>query len=482
MKNVVEFLKKACESSKTNVLFCDQNGSLTYEESLEKLERIACYINKKQITNQPILVRAKRSKETLLLFLAIAYSNNYYVPVSDDTLKERLNDIISIGNIKYGFDYQNDSLEMLSFDDACNMDINANITQELESSWDENNPLYLMFTSGSTGKPKGVLKSHKNMLAFIHNFLDTFDYLNNGMKICSQTPFYFDASSKDIYLSLALEGTLYIPDSTYFALPTKVLQYVNDNGINMIMWVPSALTMIAKIRALSFIKPAKLKNIFFIGETFPPKYLNMWIEALPNSNFVNLYGSTETAGAVLYYKVKEKAKEDEMLPIGKPLRNVNVKLEDGEICVCSDQVALGYVNDGERNSETFKNEDGNIYLHTGDYGEMNERGEIVFKSRKDFQIKHLGYRIELQDIENTLSSLSYIDTCCCLYDKEKKKIILLISLSKNDGISEKNILEDAKSLLPNYMVPGKVIIINDMPLNSNGKIDRILLGKKYLEN
>lgn len=480
MKNIIELLINASESKPDTPLYVDNEKCVTYKEALDIVKSIACYLKNMKINNEPILVPVTRTMMTPLLFLGIAYSGNYYVPISSDTPKERKEDIIHIGEIHYAFNDMDSSLHLLSYEKAKDFPIDEDILNRLQDDFNEENPLYLMFTSGSTGKPKGVLKSHRNMISFVESFEKTIPVEKN-QRMCNQTPFYFDASAKDIYLSLKTISTLYIPDSTLFALPTKILQYLVDNHVTMIMWVPSALIMIAKIKVLSFIKPIELKHVFFIGEPFPPKYLNMWIDALPDCSFTNLYGSTETAGAVLYYPLNGKVKEDSMIPVGRPLYNNIIKLDDGEICVSSNQVAIGYIKDEERNQLTFRKEDGQIFLHTGDYGEYDENQNIVFKSRKDYQIKHLGYRIELQDIENTLSSIEYISSCCCLFDAKKDKIILLVVLNSESDVSEANIIKDAKGLLPSYMVPGKVILLYSMPLNRNGKIDRVKLKNIYLE-
>lgn len=480
MQNVIELLINSAVSSPNAILYEDNSGTICYQEALDKVKRIACYLSKKSVFRQSILVSAKKNKETLLLFLGIAMSGNCYVPISDDNKGDRLNTIIKTSGAKYSFGIDSDSLVSLSYIDAISEKNDIDIINNFKANFDENLPLYTIFTSGSTGKPKGVIKTHRNMLAFVENFSATF-LLPKRIKLCSQTPFCFDASAKDIYLSIALEGSLYIPDQSIFVLPNRALQYLVEKGIEMIMWVPSALINIARVRALSFIKPTELKYIFFIGEVFPPKYLNMWLSALPSTLFVNLYGSTETAGAVLYFEVKNKVDESKMLPIGKPLHNVIAKLENGEICISSDQVALGYLDSEERNKDTFKNEDGKIYLHTGDYGEYDKEGNIVFKSRKDFQIKHLGYRIELQDIENSLSALEYIDICCCIFDKMKDRIVLFAVLSSSVNNSEIAIINDAKKILPLYMVPTKVIVLSSLPLNQNGKVDRVRLNEKYLE-
>lgn len=474
MNNVFELLLLGCEDNPEKILFSDERGPITYENAKNFILSVATYLKSKNITNQPILVPVTRSKDVLLKFLAIAASNNYYVPVSDDTKEERLNDIIEIGNIKYSFDFENPKLESISILDASHYEYDETDYESLKKEFDKNNPLYLMFTSGSTGKPKGVLKSHDNILAFVENFKETFKDIEDHQNIANQTPFYFDASSKDIYLTLGLKGTLFIPNKEVFVLPNKSVEYLNEKEISMIMWVPSALIMIAKIRVLPFIKPKFLKYVFFIGEVFPSKYLNMWYKAMENTKFINWYGSTETAGACLYYPLTRELNDSEIAPIGKPLANNIVKLEDGEICISSRQVALGYVSDEEKTKKTFVKEDDGIYLHTGDYAQYDEDGNIVFKTRKDFQIKHLGYRIELQDIEATVMSINYISSCCCLYVKEK--IILVAVLSEEKKVAE--IFADLKPILADYMMPNKIVIKDIMPLNANGKIDRVLLKQE----
>lgn len=477
MKNVTELLFS--DAADDALLYVDKDSSIAYGEARNTVLSIACHLYEKNIRNQAILVQVTRSYDTLLLFLGIALSNNFYVPVSEDTPKERLSDILEIGDVQYGFDCPF-LKNCLDSKEAMTTLISEDAVNQMKALHSRDNPLYLMFTSGSTGKPKGVIKSHGNILAFAENFRKTFPFIGDNLKLCNQTPFYFDASAKDIYLTLALKSTLYIPSKETFALPNKSVEYLSDNHIDMIMWVPSALVMIAKIRALKFIRPESLKYVFFIGEVFPPKYFNMWYQALPKVRYFNWYGSTEIAGACLYHEITSLLKEDEPMKTGKPLYGNEVKLEDGEICVSSAQVALGYIKDDEKNSSTFRKEEDKVYLHTGDYGEYDMDGDIVFHSRKDFQIKHMGYRIELQDIEASVNSLRDIDICCCLYSKEKDRIVLFATLN-DESKSVGDILNECKTVLPAYMMPGKVVLLKNMPLNANGKIDRVKL-KENMEN
>ena len=468
MENVFELLKNAAKSHPNAVVFADST-QITYLEALDSVERVACYIHSLGIRHERILVNVGRDYKTLLLFLGIALSGNCYVPNDASYPESRKRDIVEIGDIRYGFDAG--LVNNISSEKALSFPKNDAVIAELEGAFNGDEPLYLMFTSGSTGKPKGVLKSHRNVLAFVSNFEKTFD-IPHGVRFCNQTPFSFDASAKDIYLTLALEGVLFIPDKSKFALPKVIVDYLNENGIQAIMWVPSALTNIAKTRTLNFVKPWYLRYVFFIGEVFPPKYLNMWTAALPNVHFFNLYGSTEIAGACLYHEVKGQIPLDSQLPLGKPLYGNDVMLQNREICVCSEQVSIGYYGDEERNRKAFFIEDGDRFLRTGDYGEINADRDFVFRTRMDFQIKHMGYRIELQDIEVSLSSLEYLADVCCVYDDNKDKVVLFATLNKEVDTPEVRILSDARDKLPYYMVPNVVKVLSSMPLNANGKIDR----------
>ena len=473
MENIIELLLQAVKEVPELVLFSDSEKEVTYAKALCRVKSIALYLKKKKIVHQPILVPVDRNVETPLLFLGIAASSNYYVPIDKGAKEERWKDRIERGSIRYGFTSR-EGLLSLSFSEAREINPSANEFNALAEEYRKEEPLYLRFTSGSTGKPKGVLKSHENVLSFAENFRKTFPEIPDGQRIANQTPFFFDASAKDIYLTLKLKGTLFIPPKEAFVLPNKSVEYLNEKKITRIRWVPSALILIARLRVLAFVKPLYLRYVFFIGEVFPVKYFNSWITYLPDVRYVNWYGSTEIAGACLCARLTHPYPEDKPLPLGKPLFGNDVRLVDGEIVVSSKQVALGYLHDEERNRKTFvPANDGSTLLHTGDFGHYDEKGNIIFSSRKDFQIKHLGYRIELQDIEAHAMELSYRSACCCLYKKDK--IILIACLNKGIDKTIGEVKTDLSKVLADYRRPSKIVFLDSLPLNGNGKIDRTLL-------
>ena len=473
MKNIVELLNRNALENKNDLALQDEDGFLTYGELFDLVLQRASFIKDLGLVNSPIIVKVSRFKESIVNFLAVLLSNNHYIPVDEDIPLEKLNKIIKASKAEYVISTKEDDsgLKVIDFANVKNV----YPFEEFSKDFNEKNYSFIMFTSGSTGDPKGVIKNHKNIISFVENYVSTFPFLGQE-RIANQTPFFFDASAKDIYLSLKLKAALFIPSKTRFSLPMETIKYLNENKITYISWVPSILTMIAKTRTLNFVKPESLKYVFFVGEVFQPKYLNMWIEALPNVRYFNIYGSTEVMGVSLYYEIK-KHFDGESIPTGKALKNNNVYLADGEIIVNSDQVAVGYLNNPE--SKTFEYSNGKTLLHTGDFANYDAEQNIVFASRKDYQIKHLGYRIELQEIEASLINLDYISQCCAVYDDSSDKIILFVSLNRDIEEPNRKILVDAKEKLQFYMVPNKVIVLNELPLNTNGKIDRLNLKRGY---
>ena len=466
MKNIIELLYQNYLSNPEQLALVDTNRMLTYQELYLEVVEKASYINEQGVSNSPILVKVNRSLDSVVAFFAILLSGNYYIPVDENIPEEKLTKIIALSGAKHYVSFMDDSLSICKL----NWQKPAKIWEfsEFCKDFDENNYSYLMFTSGSTGEPKGVIKTHKNIIAFVDNFVETFQFLGKE-RIANQTPFFFDASAKDIYLTLKLGATLFIPEKVTFSLPFETVKYLNENKITYICWVPSILTMIAKTKTLSYVKPESLKYVFFVGEVFQPKYLNMWIEALPEVRYFNVFGSTEVMGVALFFEIKGLF-DKEIIPTGKPIKNNDVYLEDGEIIISSEQVAKGYLNG---DNKTFRlSPSGRQELATGDYGTFDEEGNVIFLSRKDYQIKHLGYRIELQEIEASLINLEYIDNCCAIYDEQGDKIILYATLNKELENAQRQILNDAKEKLQFYMVPNKVIILKEMPLNDNGKVDR----------
>lgn len=489
MNHLWEFLKKASETVPDRIALSDKTQSITYQQYYEEAEKVADSIVAVGYADahQPIGVLARHCALTPVYYLGILKSGNYYVPLDPEQPEERKQMIRQSSGMKL----------LISEEGIQTVDVPE--IQETADAWnpygEEDQPLYMIYTSGSTGVPKGVLKGENAMLDFIRAFSEAYPYEEHEI-VGSQTPFYFDASAKDIYLSLYNMATLEILPKELFSFPINLVHYMNEKKITLISWVPSALSMLTKLDVFSEEKPGYLKKVFFVGEVFPMKQLNRWRHVMPDLKYVNLYGSSELAGVCCTYEIgqDEVFEESAVLPIGKPLPNCQVILVQdgkrvtepgmtGEICVASKTLAWGYFGDREKTEKTFvrmKPDDGETarYLRTGDMASYDEKGNLVFASRQDHQIKHMGHRIELGEIEAMAASVSGIESCCCVYDQEKQKLVLFCE-STLSGQEIKAVLRDKLSA---YMVPGKIVVMDRLPLNANGKIDRIMLKNSLIKS
>jgi amino acid adenylation domain-containing protein len=356
----------------------------------------------------------------------------------------------------------------------------------------DTDPIYIVFTSGSTGIPKGVVACHRSVIDYIENLSDVLGF-NEDTRFANQTPLYFDACLKELYPTLKFGATTYIVPKSLFMFPIKLVEFLNEYKINTVCWVVSALTMISSLKTFDKVVPQYLHTIAFGSEVFPIKQFHLWKETLPDARFVNLYGPTECTGMCCYYNVNRDFALDEVMPVGRPFHNTEILLlnekneraktgEVGEICVRGTSLTLGYYHNFEKTNEAFVQNPLNdrypeLIYRTGDLGKYNEFGELVFVSRKDYQIKHMGHRIELGEIEVNVNMLDGISTSCCVYNKEKGKIVLFYV----GELEVKDLVTILKDKLPRYMIPNRVERLEVMPLTANGKLDRVALAKRAQE-
>ena len=308
--------------------------------------------------------------------------------------------------------------------------------------------------------------------------------------IGNQAPFYFDNSVLDIYSTIRNGATLYVIPQMLYSFPIRLLEYIRDNQINTIFWVPTVLSRVADLELLDKCEIDCLEKVLFAGEVMPARQLNAWIRRLPNATFANLYGPTEITVDCTYYIVDRKIRDDESVPIGYACMNSDVMIlneknelvetnEKGELCVRGSSLSLGYYNNPEKTAAAFvQNPLNNLYheliYRTGDIVHYNERGEIIYDGRRDSQIKHTGHRIELGEIETAVFSNPKIRSSCCLHDGSKDQLILFYV----GDIAEDDLRKYLNTLVPEYMLPNIYHKLEIMPLNMNGKIDRVKLREQ----
>lgn len=498
--NVTYWLDESAARLPDKTAFADEHKEITFSRLKTQAMALATRMLEKKLFKKPVVIYLEKGVDVLVSFMGAAYSCNFYSPIDIDMPASRVNKILEVlkpslvittaglRGIFEGYEYEGD---YLIFEDAVSAPVDEEIVEAARCRGIDTDLLYVLFTSGSTGVPKGVTINHRSVIDYIDWVTETFDITEED-SFGNQAPFYFDNSILDIYSTIKSGATTYIIPKNLFAQPVPLLEYLKEKKINTIFWVPSALIVVAKLKAFRNVDLSDtLLRVLFCGEVMPNKQLNVWRKFLPDVLYANLYGPTEITDACTYYIVDREFADDEPLPIGIPMANTDILVlndkdelvkdgEIGELCVRGTSLSMGYYNNPEKTKEAFVQNPLNptvpetIY-RTGDLVKYNEYGEIVYLSRKDFQIKHMGHRIELGEIETAVSSLEEIALCCCLYDEKHQKIVLFIE----EELEKAYINKQISGLVPEYMLPGKVICLEKMPINANGKIDRVKL-KEYL--
>lgn len=493
--SIIRYLKETAEQYPGKAAFVDEARELTWKELWDEAGKIGSGIVRRQIFAKPVVVYMEKKVECLSCFMGVAYSGNYYTPIDTSMPSARVSKIIEtlgpelILTEKHHLRKIREfapEVPVLFYEELMEEAIDDVGLKKAQEKVLDTDLLYVLFTSGSTGVPKGVTISHRAVIDFAQAVNERFD-ITEKERFANQGPFYFDLSVLDIYCPILSGATTYIVPPDFFKFPIKLLQYIAEKQINAIYWVPSALVVVANLRALRAVDVTCLKKIMFCGEVMPNKQLNVWRKHVPDAMYVNMYGPTETTCASTYYVVDREFADTDSLPIGIPFENTGILLlkedgseagegEAGEICIRGSSLSAGYYHAPDKTGEVFiqnplQDNFREIIYCTGDLAKYNERGELLYLSRKDFQIKHMGHRIELGEIEAAIGSLEKITECCVLYDEARHKITAFLA----DPVTEEYVSGCIAALVPDYMQPNRYIFLEQMPHNLNGKIDRAKL-------
>lgn len=502
--SAVQLLDTAVEKFSGRCAFSDAFGSITFDELRNLSRQLASSLIGAAVTGRtkPVMVYLPKSIKSIVAFMGSMYAGSPYVPMDYavpiarfSSTAENLCPTAVITDIE-GREKLIDAgltVPVLIYDELVESTIQTDKIDDIINHATDLDAAYIMYTSGSTGTPKGVTISHRAVLDYTKWLTDTFDITANSI-IGMQSAFHFDNSVFDIFAALYTGCKTVIIPEVLFMYPEKLFDFLDEERISIIFWVPTVMISVANSGILSKKKLEQLKLILFAGEVMPIRQLNEWRKNYPDAEFVNMYGPTESTDIVLYYVLDRDFSAGETLPIGIPCANMKALIlnaenrsckpgEQGELYISGSGISSGYWNAPQITQNAFIQNPLNtkyrdIIYRTGDLVYLADDGNIMFVGRADSQIKLRGNRIELGDIEAAAAAVDNIKNCCAMFSQETEEIFLFLETDVQI-VSRKFNLE-LKKALPSYMIPQKIISLTEFPHTPSGKIDRQLLKKTYI--
>lgn len=497
--NFLTLFKETVKKNTLKIGLIDVNNKkYTFKYLDHESDKLATFLEKYKKNNNVLAIDSKKNLNTILSFLACLKIGLPYFFLDIHLPSNRIKEIIKKTKCKFILSDQTSPF-------VKRIDINKyrKIKKIFYTSCTADETAYIMFTSGSSGSPKGAIISHQSVINFANWCKDNF--LLNRRDVFSQlNPLYFDNSVFDLYNSMLHGNTLVLIPSLNINDPIKLINKVHKHKCTIWFSTPSLLIYFINFDLLDRKKFSRIKKIIFGGEGFPKPKLEVLYQKFQNKRLYNVYGPTECTCICSRHLINKKdfiknynSLQNVYTSIGKIAENFKYKIVDeklrdvkkgdiGELILYGPNVAYGYIGDELNtknnfiyNNNNFKNQRG---YKTGDLVKQDKvNNHLFFIGRNDTQIKHMGYRIELNELEVVLNKLKTVKETCVFYFKNKNKsygkIVSVISSTKQ--ISKDEIYIFLKKYLPNYFLPQEIFLVNDLPKNLNGKIDRALIKKKY---
>lgn len=490
--NIIEAIDRWGMKEPNRPVYIDTNRTYTYGELKKDSDAIATYLHKNIGRSRPVVVYGELEFEMLACFLGTSKAGHAYIPIEAHTPKERVEMILEVADPAVIFAVEEwptletaaEIVTLEKIQDICKETHSLTVFESVSDS----ETYYIIFTSGTTGIPKGVQISHTNLLSFVNWELTDFG-ITEGMRFLSQAPYSFDLSVMDVYPALASGGSLtplrkeIINDfkQLFTMLPTLEIE----------VWVstPSFMEICLMEPTFNGEHVDSLKIFLFCGEELPKATAQKLLERFPDAHIFNTYGPTEATVAISGVEItKELLDEYDRVPIGHVKYDTNVYImngdnevaaeEVGEIVIAGPSVSKGYLNNPEKTADAFFEYKNQSAYRTGDAGKIKD-GMLIYDGRIDFQVKLHGYRIELEDVDHHLASVSYVKQAAVVpkYQNHKvQQLVAFVVAHANDFEKEfkltKAIKEELSLSVMEYMIPQKFIYVEQLPLTANGKIDR----------
>ena len=487
----------------SNNSLCFEKECLTFNEIDAYSSRIANYFFNIGLKNHDVIaISASKEFTTYAIVLACIKSGITYSFFDPSAPLYRLEKQFTRLNPKHIIEHKNqirshfngtfnflEVSQIISESDLQSSEIDFNTEYISDSTI-----AYVMFTSGSTGEPKGASISHRNIINFI-DWIKKDIGVSEVDKITGLNKLFFDNSIFDFYATFFTGASLYPVKDEILNDSVRLFNYLDQHRMSIWFSVPSLIIYHLTVSPDKCEAFKNFKKIIFGGEGFPKNNLKkLW--KIANTKLINVYGPTECTCICSSYEISDNdfkhENMDKLAPIGDICHNTDYIIiangvecqneEVGELYIGGVSVGYGYWNNNDLTSEKFVQNPRHsnyidIYYKSGDLVYLNNHDTLEFVSRADYQIKHMGYRIELPEIENVLQTSKKIYEACAVYKKQEMSGQGLIKLFYSGSLSEKQVLDYLTEKLPQYMIPRSIIRLKSLPKNNNDKIDRKALSE-----
>jgi len=472
-KTIIDLFEEQVEKIPNDIAVVFEDTELTYKELNEKSNQLASYLRDNYSLKADDLagIKLERSERMIVAILGILKSGAAYVPIDVNYPEERIAYIEQDSNSKLIVDEE--LLEVFAKVQ------NSYSKDNLKLISTPNDLAYVIYTSGTTGNPKGVMIEHGNLVNSTMSRVELYQF----QKVLLTSTIAFDPSVAVIWGGLLSGGTLVIANESIIKDSEKITEVIIKNSVTDILCVPSYYDFLYS-ELIKNRDSLRLKNFILGGEKIKLDFITTYNENLRNIGLYNEYGPTECTVWSTVCKLDDSLS---CIPIGKPISNTKVYILDeslqplpigaiGKLYISGAGVARGYLNKPELTKEKFISNpfiEGLKMYDTGDLGKWLPDGNIEFMGRKDHQVKIRGFRIELGEIENVI--LQYSDNLkqVVVEAKEANGEKSLVAYFTSAKIIDKSELRNfLLGKLPDYMVPGFYVELDELPLTPNGKIDR----------
>ncbi|MFT5822223.1 MAG: amino acid adenylation domain-containing protein [Crocinitomix sp.] len=488
-KTVVDLFEEQVAETPNKVALVFNEKELTYQELNEKSNQLAHYLveNYNLQANDLVGIKQDRTEWMLISILGILKAGGAYVPIDSENPKDRIDYIENDTNCKVCIDEK----ELKNFK---NKQGNYS-SKDLKNQIEPNNTAYVIYTSGSTGKPKGVLVDHHNVVRLFKPDNPIFNFDSEDVWTMFHS-YAFDFSVWEMYGALLFGGKLVVIPKIIAQDPKAYLALLEKEEVTVLNQTPSAFYNLSKAEKEAE-RQLKVRYVIFGGEALSPGKLQHWHERYPNCELINMYGITETT---VHTTFKEITWEDIALNksnIGKAIPTVTCIILDqnknlvpfgiaGEMYIGGEGVAKGYLNQEVLTTQRFIANPfvaGDKLYRTGDKIRQLKGGDLEYLGRIDNQVKIRGHRIELEEIEHTLLKNKNLEGAVAIAksfesDKDDEKnevtaemeIIAYVTSKQEQNASD--LRDFLKESLPDYMLPAYYVQLDELPLTSNGKVDK----------